>query len=208
MKHGNRKSSKTGGFILGQESLSGGLVYQFICQCCHFAQHFTFLKWLKGQNARISSWVSAIKHCFFLINPLKAKTRKSGIAKNLDASTHMFRSPTIYHWYIPLSSFNPLKKKNISKTGWWFGTWMLFFHIIIGNNHHPNWLSYFSEGYTYTTNQYLTAVRFPQFLWVTSNNWDAHGAAGHRRARRGLGQLALRTQKCRRDTNRGCIPLW
>ena len=29
-------------------------------------------------------------------------------------------------------------------TGWWFGTWILFFHSV-GNNH-PNWLSYFSEG--------------------------------------------------------------
>ena len=208
MKHGNRKSSKAGGFLLGQESLSGGLVYQFICQCCHFAQHFTFLKWLKGQNARISSWVSAIKHCFFFWSiHWKPRQEKVELPKiwmlQPTCSDHQL-------YIIDISHCHPLthKKKNISKTGWWFGTWMLFFHIIIGNNHHPNWLSYFSEGYTYTTNQYLTAVRFPQFLWVTSNNWDAHGAAGHRRARRGLGQLALRTQKCRRDTNRGCIPLW
>ena len=36
-------------------------------------------------------------------------------------------------------------------TGWWFGTWLVFF---IGNNH-PNWRSYFSEGFK-PTNQ----VRF------------------------------------------------
>ena len=32
-------------------------------------------------------------------------------------------------------------------TGWWFGTWTLFFHTV-GNNT-PNWLSYFSEGLFY-----------------------------------------------------------
>ena len=30
--------------------------------------------------------------------------------------------------------------------GWWFGTWLLFFHILAIGNNHPNWLSYFSEG--------------------------------------------------------------
>ena len=34
--------------------------------------------------------------------------------------------------------------KLIWKTGWWFGTFGLFFHNIW--KHHPNWLSYFSEG--------------------------------------------------------------
>ena len=29
-------------------------------------------------------------------------------------------------------------------SGWWFGTWILFFHSVGNNNH--NWLSYFSEG--------------------------------------------------------------
>ena len=32
----------------------------------------------------------------------------------------------------------------VSKTGWWFGTFFIFPYI--GNNH-PNWLSYFSEGF-------------------------------------------------------------
>ena len=159
MKHGNRTSSKTGGFILGQESLSGGLVYQFICQCCHFAHHITFLKWLKGQNARISSWVSSFSPC----------------------------------------------KTDLKLVGGLEQKMNVFFHIIIGIIIIPTYFHIFQRG-RYTTNQYLSAVRFSQFLWVTSNNPDAHGAAGHRRARRGLGQLALRTQKCRRDTNRGCIP--
>ena len=30
------------------------------------------------------------------------------------------------------------------KTGWWFGTFFIFPYI---RNHHPNWLSYFSEGF-------------------------------------------------------------
>ena len=30
------------------------------------------------------------------------------------------------------------------KSGWWFGTFFIFPYI---GNHHPNWLSYFSEGY-------------------------------------------------------------
>jgi hypothetical protein len=29
-------------------------------------------------------------------------------------------------------------------SGWWFGTWFLFFNSVGNNN--PNWLSYFSEG--------------------------------------------------------------
>ena len=41
----------------------------------------------------------------------------------------------------------------IEVAGWWFGTWLLFFHlsiyiyIYIGNNHHPSWLIHiFQEG--------------------------------------------------------------
>ena len=30
-------------------------------------------------------------------------------------------------------------------SGWWFGTWISFFHIF--GNYDPNWLSYFSEGW-------------------------------------------------------------
>ena len=43
-------------------------------------------------------------------------------------------------------------------SGWWFGTFFLIFPYI-GNweFHHPNWLSYFSEG-RYTTNQYSVPV--------------------------------------------------
>ena len=48
-------------------------------------------------------------------------------------------------------------------TGWWFGT---FFFSYIGNNH-PTWLSYFSEGWPWPTNQYTWAGSSPD-LCVTS----------------------------------------
>ena len=38
----------------------------------------------------------------------------------------------------------------IKFTGWWFGTWILFFHI--GNNH-PNWRTHILQRGRYTTNQ-------------------------------------------------------
>ena len=37
-----------------------------------------------------------------------------------------------------------LKDESIRKTGWWFGTFFIFPYIW---NNHPNWLSYFSEGW-------------------------------------------------------------
>ena len=46
-----------------------------------------------------------------------------------------FRSPSCKLVYNPSNYF----------TGWWFGTSILFSHIL-GCIHHPNWLSYFSEG--------------------------------------------------------------
>ena len=38
-------------------------------------------------------------------------------------------------------------------TGWWFGTFFVF--PFIGNNHHPNWLSYFSAGLKPPTRIYI-----------------------------------------------------
>ena len=43
-------------------------------------------------------------------------------------------------------------------SGWWFGTWILWFSIY-WEFHHPNWISYFFRGVE-TTNQ---------MLWLTSN---------------------------------------
>ena len=37
--------------------------------------------------------------------------------------------------------------------GWWFGTFFIF--PFIGNNHHPNWLSYFSAGLKPPTRIYI-----------------------------------------------------
>ena len=52
-----------------------------------------------------------------------------------------------------------------SYSGWWFGTSFIF-HI--GNNH-PNWLSYFSEGWP-TTNQFKIYVGF-SFAWIIPCKW-------------------------------------
>jgi hypothetical protein len=63
-----------------------------------FCPTFHLFEMIEG--TKCTDFLMGLSHktlLFFLINPLKAKTRKSGIAKNLDASTHMFRSPTIYH---------------------------------------------------------------------------------------------------------------
>jgi hypothetical protein len=43
-------------------------------------------------------------------------------------------------------------------SGGWFGTSILFFHIIIRNNH-PNWLSYFSERLKPPTSYIMNTVR-------------------------------------------------
>ena len=42
---------------------------------------------------------------------------------------------------------NPQQDSSISFTDWWFGTWLLFSQIY-WECLHPNWLSYFSEGFS------------------------------------------------------------
>ena len=49
-------------------------------------------------------------------------------------------------------------------SGWWFGTWILFFHSV-GNNH-PNWLSYFLEGLKPPTSDLLQ--------WCGEQRWFIH----------------------------------
>ena len=62
-------------------------------------------------------------------------------------------------WFIPfLSIFQYSKMMFI--TGWWFGTFFIFPYI--GNNH-PNWLSYFSEGWPWPTNQMMFLKFHPIF---------------------------------------------
>ena len=51
-------------------------------------------------------------------------------------------------------------------TGWWFGTSILFSHVL-GFDYHPNWCSHFSEGWPWPTNQ-----RIPFFSEnSTTANW-------------------------------------
>ena len=62
------------------------------------------------------------------------------------------------HWRLP----NELEIKKTRKvSGWWFGTFFIFPYI--GNNH-PNWLSYFSEGFKPPT-RYISRIIF---LWCWS----------------------------------------
>ena len=86
-----------------------------------------------------------------------------------------------------------------SKTGWWFGTWILFFHILgMSSSQLANSLYHFSEGLVETTNQktswFLTGnivaggfYRFPtQFLqrWTEETCWG-------RVAQHTLGKLGM-----------------
>ena len=64
--------------------------------------------------------------------------------------------------------------ENIWKTGWWFGTFGLFFHNIW--NHHPNWLSYFSEGLKPSREKGQQLVQFDTYhhfggLGVATSRW-------------------------------------
>ena len=52
-------------------------------------------------------------------------------------------SHRLSHWIQGVFSMFP-EKNNPTLTGWWFGTFFIFPYV--GNNH-PNWLSYFSEGW-------------------------------------------------------------
>ena len=46
-------------------------------------------------------------------------------------------------------------------TGWWFGCHQFFiFPLILGWCHHPDWLSYFSEGWTNHQPDMVTSPRF------------------------------------------------
>ena len=91
------------------------------------------------------------------------------------------------------------KKKSESQafsqlsTGWWFGTFFIFPYI--GNNH-PNWLSYFSEGFKPPTSQSSTewthfrgsipiknfpqSMRSKKFPWFStfSDQWPGHVGTG------------------------------
>ena len=74
---------------------------------------------------------------------------------------HMEGWPACFHseWPkmlpdIPWSICLRHAKALITSSGWWFGTFFIFRYI--GNNH-PNWLSYFSEGFKPPTS--------PSFSW-------------------------------------------
>ena len=58
------------------------------------------------------------------------------------------------------------------KTGWWFGTFFIFPYI--GNNH-PNWLSYFSEGFKPPTRKWFMVdprTVFSVHLNMSFNLWE------------------------------------
>ena len=58
-------------------------------------------------------------------------------------------------------------------SGWWFGCHLLFSHIL-GCIHHPNWRSYFSEGF-FPNHQPVflvtTPCKYPHCCWVQAPAW-------------------------------------
>ena len=76
-------------------------------------------------------------------------------------------------------------------SGWWFGTFFIFPYI--GNNH-PNWLSYFSEGFKPPTSHNLTSnLPFlePKSPSVTGVTVASHPFLGQRLASLILGSSSL-----------------
>jgi hypothetical protein len=63
---------------------------------------------------------------------------------------------------------------NMWMPGWWFGTWILFFHSV-GNNHHPNWRnpSFFREvGWNHQPDIKIINHQHPIFMispWLTNS---------------------------------------
>ena len=51
--------------------------------------------------------------------------------------------------------------ENKTKSGWWFGTWILFFHSV-GNNH-PSWRTHIFQRGRYTANQKWLSNHHPGF---------------------------------------------
>ena len=86
-------------------------------------------------------------------------------------------------------------------TGWWFGTWFIFPYI---GNHHPNWLSYFSEGWNHQSvyDSILWLSGNPLFRYVlfvtTSGFLTLDGGNGHRTNT--FSPLASRTAKSVRNS--------
>ena len=62
-------------------------------------------------------------------------------------------------------------------TGWWFGTWLLFFPEVLGIIIIQLTNSYFSEGFSYTTNQ--ICIHFPHLFRKLETGWCDHVRAQH-----------------------------
>ena len=54
-------------------------------------------------------------------------------------------------------------------SGWWFGTWILWFSIY-WEFHHPNWLSYFSEGLKPPTRTSFS-TQIMKKMMITPSSW-------------------------------------
>ena len=108
---------------------------------------------LEGMIRFHHSWcwhVSSIDMYWFLISPLL-----------FAISPNTFLQPnTSKHSSEQIPINGGFNEKLIS--GWWFGTWLLFF--IYWEVHNPNWLSYFFQRGRYTTNQIYTSGIFLQTM--------------------------------------------
>ena len=103
-----------------------------------------------GSNpVTITRWGSIVDHVY------KWSTRICGkISVSLYGGCHKWGYPEMV---TPLQTWMIWGKPYFRKppyhykSGWWFGTFFIFPYI--GNNH-PNWLSYFSEGFKPPTSNY------------------------------------------------------
>ena len=69
------------------------------------------------------------------------------------------------------------KQLYFSLSGWWFGTWILFFHNI-WECHHPNWRTHIFQRGRYTTNQFsfwITEIHPDQFRDTLNGTTDQAG---------------------------------
>ena len=116
-----------------------------------FIHHFTI--WKTIINDFVLAGISQPETMFFFFPPgLDGWGFPVDIAFNQSIDTLILQSITYIYIYTFSSWKNYIWQYIYIYTGWWFGTFSIF--PSIGNNH-PNWLSYFSEGWPKTTNQYM-----------------------------------------------------
>ena len=128
--------------------------------------------WVHGWYVMLSSSFSTLGA--LVMRPPESSPRFKALGKKVSRTAQIFLLAIRANAY----------RRNIFQvvddfSGWWFGTFRLFFHIYIhiyiyiGNNH-PNWLSYFSEGLKPSTSSFLgrIPVLFIAEVWKLDGWWS------------------------------------